>query len=247
MDALLLDATLDAIAASARACGEKRTLGQLRADAITAMSLSVLRTSQIAAFSQPAQGISGNRTEGRTGGDSSPARACSPVISTSSCASQGGSDTDVTAGAGPGRLLPDGVPLEGLLSRLSGLMGSTSPWWTPSATNHLPLPAGINVNVTVPLSSLVGLGPPGDGPANSGDPGGGERTDDSELGGRTLPVISGRSLPESGQPLSTGMSALEPAESAQVADVSIGSRRVAVPAMTAWALAAIAERRGAGI
>ena len=49
MDALLLDATLDAIAASARACGEKRTLGQLRADAITAMTLSTLRTSQQAA------------------------------------------------------------------------------------------------------------------------------------------------------------------------------------------------------
>ena len=108
MDALLLDATLDAIAASARACGEKRTLGQLRADAITAMSLSVLRTSQIAAFSQPAQGISGNRTEGRTGGDSSPARACSPVISTSSRASHDDSDTDATAGADPRRLLTSG-------------------------------------------------------------------------------------------------------------------------------------------
>ena len=35
MDALLLDATLDAIAASARACGEQRTPAQLRADAIT--------------------------------------------------------------------------------------------------------------------------------------------------------------------------------------------------------------------
>ena len=240
MDALLLDATLDAIAASARACGDKRSLGQLRADAITAMTLSTLRTSQMAAFSRPAQGVSGDRAEGRTGGDSSQARASVPVISTSSCACQDDSDTDVTAGAGPGRLLPDGVPLEGLLSSLSGLMGSTSPWWTPSATDHLPLPAGIhiNVNVTVPLSSLVGLGPPGDGPANSGDPGGGERTDDSELGGGTLPAISGRSLPESGQSLSTGMSALDPAESAQVADVSIGSRRVAVPAMTAWALAA---------
>ena len=160
MDALLLDATLDAIAASARACGEKRTLGQLRADAITAMSLSVLRTSQIAAFSQPAQGISGNRTEGRSNGDSSPARACSPVISTSSRASHDDSDTDATAGADPRRLLPDGVPLEGLLGALSGLVGSNSPWWTPSATGHLPLPEGIhiNVNVTVPLSSLTDPG-----------------------------------------------------------------------------------------
>jgi len=53
MDALLLDATLDAIAASARACGEQRTPGRIRADAITAMTLQTLRTSQMAAY-QPA-------------------------------------------------------------------------------------------------------------------------------------------------------------------------------------------------
>ncbi len=258
MDALLLDATLDAIAASARACGEQRTLGQLRADAITAMTLSTLRTSQQAAFSRPARGVSRERAEEQAGGDSSQARASLPATSTGSCASQDGSGADVTAGAGPGRLLPDGVPLEGLLSGLSGLVGSVSPWWTPSATGHLPLPAGIhvNVNVTVPLTSLVGLAPPGDGPTGSGDPGGGERADGpfglassltSPGGGPvTVPELferessgtSGRSLPESRQPLSTGTSALAPAESAQVADVCIGARSVAVPAMTAWALAA---------
>ena len=53
MDALLLDATLDAIAASARACGEQRTPAQIRADAITAMTPQTLRTSQMAAY-QPA-------------------------------------------------------------------------------------------------------------------------------------------------------------------------------------------------
>ena len=53
MDALLLDATLDAIAASARAAGEQRTPAQIRADAITAMTLQTLRTSQMAAY-QPA-------------------------------------------------------------------------------------------------------------------------------------------------------------------------------------------------
>ena len=53
MDALLLDAALDAIAASARACGEQRTPGRIRADAITAMTLQTLRTSQMAAY-QPA-------------------------------------------------------------------------------------------------------------------------------------------------------------------------------------------------
>ena len=53
MDALLLDATLDAIAASARACGEQRTPGRIRADVVTAMTISTLRTSQMAAY-QPA-------------------------------------------------------------------------------------------------------------------------------------------------------------------------------------------------
>ena len=303
MDALLLDATLDAIAASARACGEKRTLGQLRADAITAMSLSVLRTSQIAAFSQPAQGISGNRTEGRAGGDSSPARACSPVISTSSRASHDDSDTDATAGADPRRLLPDGVPLEGLLGALSGLVGSNSPWWTPSATGHLPLPEGIriNVNVTVPLSSLVGLAQPEEGPTGGVDPGGGSpgtssednrlrdgisggcgpgdsespddprcldpggagpgecstaapeplNSADSPSGGRNLPTPGGRSLPgprgRSLPELAPVAPTIQPtaqvispfsATPVEVAEVRIGARSAAVPAMTAWALAA---------
>jgi len=72
-------------------------------------------------------------------------------------------------------LLPDGVPLEGLLGALSSLVGSTSPWWTPSGTGHLPLPKNIHIDVqvTVPLTSLVGLAPPED-PTGSGDPGGGE-------------------------------------------------------------------------
>ena len=303
MDALLLDATLDAIAASARACGEKRTLGQLRADAITAMSLSVLRTSQIAAFNQPAQGVSADRAEGRTGRDSSQARAFSPVISTSSRASQDDSDTDVTVGADPRRLLPDGVPLEGLLGALSGLVGSTSPWWTPSATGHLPLPEGIriNVNVTVPLNSLAGLALPEDGPTGSDDPrdgGPGTSSEDNRLrdgisggcgpgdsenpddprcldpggagpgecstaapeplnsadspsggrnlptpGGRSLPGPRGRSLPELApvaptiQPTAQLVSPFS-ATPVEVAEVRIGARSVAVPAMTAWALAA---------
>ena len=260
MDALLLDATLDAIAASARACGEKRTLGQLRADAITAMTLSTLRTSQIAAFSQPTQGVSGDRTEGQASGDSSPAQASSPVISTSSRASQDDSNNDATAGADPRRLLPDGVPLEGLLGALSGLVGSTSQWWTPSATGHLPLPEGIriNVNVTVPLNSLVDLAPPDDGPTGSGDPGGGDpgenstatpdplNSADSPSGGRNLPTPGGISLPGSRgrslpelAPVAPTIQLVSPfsATPVEVAEVRIGSRSAAVPAMTAWALA----------
>ena len=48
-DAFLLDATLDAIAASARSAGDQRTLGQLRADALTSMTVVTLRSSHASA------------------------------------------------------------------------------------------------------------------------------------------------------------------------------------------------------
>ncbi|OLO68534.1 HNH endonuclease [Actinomyces oris] len=317
MDALLLDATLDAIAASARACGEKRTLGQLRADAITAMTLSTLRTSQQAAYHRPTQtpdddtpastnhdNNSGtddgslSDTLGGTGG-----RVISGGLATSSL-SDGTGGGDVTGGFGgglggvselaaslasprlpasPGRLLPDGVPLEGLLGTLSSLVGSTSPWWTPPGTgHHLPLPAGIHINVqvTVPITSLVGLAPPED-PTGSGDPGGGEcfegprhlkpsgaspgqnptvTTDPlngaaSRDGRRSLPTTGGRSLPEpapaapvsqpaasfsadpASQPTAQLVSPLS-STPVEVAEVRIGARSAAVPALTTWALAA---------
>ena len=220
MDALLLDATLDAIAASARAAGEERTPGQLRADAITAMTLSTLRTSQQTAFAQP-------------------------TLKELEHCGEDQAETNRSESPAPGRLLPDGVSLEGLLSSLSGLVSSVSPWWTPSGTGHLPLPASIhiNVNVTVPLTSLV---PPGD-PTGSGDPGGGDRADgpyslDSSRTGpdgghatvlepsdRESSETNGRSLPESRQDVPAAQS---------VAEVRIGARSVPVPAMTAWALAA---------
>ena len=139
MDALLLDATLDAIAASARACGEQRTPTQLRADALSAMALSTLRTSQQTAYTQP----SPKEAEYR---------------------GQVQAEVNGSGSAVPARLLPDGVPLEGLLSSLSSLVGSASPWWTPSGTGHLPLPKNIHIDVqvTVPLNSLAGLAPPED-------------------------------------------------------------------------------------
>ena len=233
MDALLLDATLDAIAASARACGERRTLAQLRADALSAMTLSTLRASQQDAFAQPVPRGAEHHGEAQA-------------------------EDNGSGPAAPARLLPDGVPLEGLLGTLSSLVGSASPWWTPSGTGHLPLPASIHINVqvTVPLTSLA---PPGD-PTGSGDPGGGDRADgfDSRDSGRTSPndsrsatvleffgrepsETSGRSLPSSG---GTSLPAprqespgVQPA-AAEIAEVRIGARSAAVPAMTAWALAA---------
>ena len=249
MDALLLDATLDAIAASARAAGEQRTPAQLRADAITAMTLSTLRTSQQTAFTQPSP-----KEAEHCGEDQAEANLSGPATQA--------------------RLLPDGVPLEGLLGALSSLVGSASPWWTPSGTGHLPLPKNIHIDVrvTVPLTSLTDPGglaqtedttdhtpaahdPGGRNPATSGRslPG---------SSGRTLPSSSGVGLPEPGpttpafsrsaahdsspaaslytapiaQPAASTSASL-PATPTEVADVRIGARSVAVPALTAWALA----------
>ena len=152
MDALLLDATLDVIAASARACGEQRTPGQIRADAVTAMTLSTLRTSQMAAY-QPAAKASDVR-DGAPASLDDGGGGIDGDLSTPGSAPRSWASPNSPA---PGCLLPDGVPLDGLLGALSGLVRSTSPWWTPSGTGHLPLPASIHVdiNVTVPITSLA--------------------------------------------------------------------------------------------
>ena len=277
MDALLLDATLDAIAASARAAGEQRPLTQLRADAITAMTLFTLRTSQQTAYTQP-----------------------SPKESEHCVEAQGEANGSESATAA--RLLPDGVPLEGLLGALSSLVGSASQWWTPSGTGHLPLPRSIHINVqvTVPLNSLTDPGDlsqiedatdhapathdpgghdpgtrsegnrlhngapegrhPGDSGSGSGSPGGSKcpnapcclesggagpgenpattpeplNSAASPGGRRSLPTAGGGSLPG---PDPAAPAASLSAMPAEVAEVRIGARRVAVPAMTAWALA----------
>ena len=187
MDALLLDATLDAIAASARAAGEQRTPAQLRADAITAMTLSTLRTSQQAAYHRPTQAPDDDTqdTTPTSPHGNNHSRSLDSSLSDGGSISDGITDSLGSTGgfgdmnepgsvpvplapprrsASPERLLPDGVPLEGLLSSLSSLVGSASPWWTPSGTGHLPLPASIHIDVqvTVPLTSLAGLAPPED-------------------------------------------------------------------------------------
>ena len=304
MDALLLDATLDAIAASARACGEQRTPAQLRADAITAMTLSTLRTSQQAAYHRPTQAPDDD-TSGGTGGGGGLGSSTGDFGGVSELGSVPASFSPPRRSASLGRLLPDGVPLEGLLGALSSLVGSASPWWTPSGTGHLPLPENIHIDVqvTVPLTSLTdpgGLAQPED-TTDSGDPGGGEcfkeprnlkssgappgqiaaitseacndaaslnsRRGLSTAGGRSLPSSSGRSLPEptpatpASQPAASrsaahdsspaascsaapnAQPAVQPAVSLSaaatgVAQVRVGARSVAVPALTAWALAA---------
>ena len=321
MDALLLDATLDAIAASARACGEQRTPAQLRADAITAMTLSTLRTSQQTAYRRPTQAPDDDTqdTTPTSPHENNHSRSLDSSLSDGGSISDGITDSLGSTGgfgdvsepgsvpvplapprrsASPERLLPDGVPLEGLLSSLSSLVGSASPWWTPSGTGHLPLPKNIHIDVqvTVPLTSLAGLAPPGD-PTGRGDPRGGECSDGPRppksgraspgqnptvttdlngaasqgngwslptttssrslptTGGRSLPGSSGRSLsePDPATPafscsaahdsspaasLSTALIAQPAASPAEVAEVRIGARSVAVLAMTAWALAA---------
>ena len=159
MDALLLDATLDAIAASARAAGEQRTPAQLRADAITAMTLSTLRTSQQTAYHRPTQAPDDD-TSGGTGGGGGLGSSTGDFGGVSELGSVPASFFPPRRSASLGRLLPDGVPLEGLLGALSSLVGSASPWWTPSGTGHLPLPKNIHIDVqvTVPLTSLTGPG-----------------------------------------------------------------------------------------
>ena len=166
MDALLLDATLDAIAVSARAAGEQRTPAQLRADALGAMTLSTLRTSQQTAYQATTQAFDDDAQDIPT----SPHDNINHSISISDGTggfggglgglSESGSvpgSSVPSRSASLGRLLPDGVPLEGLLGALSSLVGSASPWWTPSGTGHLPLPKNIHVDVqvTVPLNSLT--------------------------------------------------------------------------------------------
>ncbi|CED90033.1 HNH endonuclease signature motif containing protein [Actinomyces succiniciruminis] len=187
LDALLLDATLDAIAASARAAGDSRSLSQLRADAITGMTLRTLQGSQNLAC--------------RT--------ANANDVSAFTTAVSGTGPALATAGPGAAGLLPDGVPLPGLLGALSSLVEPSRPWWTPSGITPVFPPPGISVNVdvTVPLNQLL-----------------------PEEVTRAAGIGSGGAA--------TVPRAVEAAEKAGAAEVVVGTGRVAVPAATARALAA---------
>ena len=155
-DAFLVDATLDAIAASARATGDRRTLGQLRADALVSMSLHALKSSQHRAAAQS----SGAEYAAFAAADEPRAAGGGGVAGVDAMrAVDPAAPADSTAPADPADLMPDGVPLRGLLTALSDVVGHTAPWWTPSGTGPVVLPPGltVNVDVTVPLDHLVDL------------------------------------------------------------------------------------------
>lgn len=196
-DAFLLDATLDAVAASARASGQERTLGQLRADALVGLCLHALRSSQHAAH-RLGPGRAGEAVDPAVGvpppaGGDGPADPPGPIGPPGPAHPAGGAARGAAPDAGRRRLLPDGVPLEGLLSSLSDLVGSSSPWWTPSGTGPVPLPPGltVRVDVTVPLDQLLpdAAAPPARG-AGARAPSSGDPPDAPVLtaGGRSAPV-----------------------------------------------------------
>ena len=245
-DAFLVDATLDAIAASARATGDRRTLGQLRADALVSMSLHALKSSQHRAAAQSsgaeyAAFAAADEPRAAGGGGAAGAdemRAADPAAS-----------ADSTAPADPADLMPDGVPLRGLLTALSDVVGHTAPWWMPSGAGPVVLPPGltVNVDVTVPLDHLVdllepestgndssescravtaapGSGPSGGGVLGGGLPGhgalGGRPPDDGPTGGAPLdggPPGDGRSDRPGG-----GVSGGGPQDSRSPSDGALG-------------------------
>ena len=247
-DAFLVDATLDAIAASARATGDRRTLGQLRADALVSMSLHALKSSQHRAAAQSsgaedAAFAAADEPRAAGGGGAAGAdemRAADPAAS-----------ADSTAPADPADLMPDGVPLRGLLTALSDVVGHTAPWWMPSGAGPVVLPPGltVNVDVTVPLDHLVdllepefsgngssescravtaapGSGPSGGGVLDGGLPGhgalGGRPPDDGPTGGAPLdggPPGDGRSDRPGG-----GVSGGGPQDSRSPSDGALGGR-----------------------
>ena len=247
-DAFLVDATLDAIAASARATGDRRTLGQLRADALVSMSLHALKSSQHRAAAQS----SGAEYAAFAAADEPRAAGGGGVAGVDAMrAVDPAAPADSTAPADPADLMPDGVPLRGLLTALSDVVGHTAPWWMPSGAAPVVLPPGltVNVDVTVPLDHLVdllepefsgngssescravtaapGSGPSGGGVLDGGLPGhgalGGRPPDDGPTGGAPLdggPPGDGRSDRPGG-----GVSGGGPQDSRSPSDGALGGR-----------------------
>ena len=125
--------------------------------------------------------------------------------------------------------MPDGVPLEGMLTALSDLVGSSSPWWTPSGSAPVFPPPGLQVlvDVTVPLDHLVQAledEPPGSDPPPDPPPG---RGPDSGAGVEGPPGCgpSAHRSPDPG-----------PARCEAV--LTMGGRSAPIPGVAARALAA---------
>ena len=213
-DAFLVDATLDAIAASARAAGDERTTGQLRADALVALSLHALRAGQHRAAGQ---------------------RATGPIAADDDAAAESAVD------AATADLMPDGVPLAELLAALSGLVSHAGPWWMPSGTDPIALPPGltVHVDVTVPMDHLAALLD-----ESSSGPPGGNAPDGRLLGSAGPPgdSLDAAGMPDSeplDEPPDIGSSG-DPRACAPLGEASLGAggRSMPVPAAVARALAA---------
>ena len=168
----------------------------MRADALVGLCLHALRSSQHAAH-RLGSGRAGEAVDPAVGvpapaGGDGPADPPGPIGPPGPAHPAGGAARGAAPDAERRRLLPDGVPLEGLLSSLSDLVGSSSPWWTPSGTGPIPLPPGltVRVDVTVPLDQLLpdAAAPPARGagarPPSSGPPDAPVLT----AGGRSAPV-----------------------------------------------------------
>ncbi|WP_172120062.1 HNH endonuclease signature motif containing protein [Actinomyces faecalis] len=156
LDAALVDATLDAIAGSARATGDGRSVSQLRADAVVSMTLSLLRREQHEACrpaASPPGCLPGGRPEAASGSGSGSASDPGAYARTVTWA--GSASHSQATGSHPA--LADGVPLLPLLAGLSTLVSSTSPWWTPSGSAPVLFPSGlqVQVDVTVPVDYLA--------------------------------------------------------------------------------------------
>lgn len=182
LDAALVDATLDAIAVSARATGDERSVSQLRADAVVSTMLSLLRHEQhevcrsavpprSALPEAPPSATPGALPDvpyGALAGATPSTLPGVPLTDLPDLSSLPGlpdlpglpedvlSRSAVSEPSGS-PFLADGVPLLPLLSRLSALVSSTSPWWTPSGSGPVLFPSGlqVQVDVTVPIDYLL--------------------------------------------------------------------------------------------
>lgn len=150
--------------------------------------------------------------------------------------------TTIPVALHPARLPPTSPPLgvlalcrmacrwRGLLEALSGLVEPARPWWTPTGIAPVFPPPGISVNVdvTVPLDALL---------PDDRDPGYNGRSLPARRG-RAEPTTDGRTLPGDGRGGARGAFAAGAAATAAdaVAEVTIGTSRVPVPASTGRAL-----------